>query len=376
MNNQSAEQQTPRRVASWVSLGCLVALAALAGGAVGVVMVGVMFWLSGSAWVVDDADSHGISEQHSSRLGGVAVFFGAVAFFIAFNWVKNTSTLVSVSQLFQDAFQAPHLLCALGIALVGLWDDLANKFSPISRLFSVLILAWCGLMVEPSLLPASAYEWLPGALEQSFVLGLAAALLIAGFVNAGNMADGANGLLALVVLAYLLLAHQYGSSDYQMAVIMSLIIFLFFNVATGRIFLGDFGAYGLSAMVGFGSLGLYADGEVSLWLLGCVLAYPCVEMLRVIVARLMRASSPLQSANDHVHNFLYRVLCMRGWQRTWANSLTGCLIGLLSAMVPSLLAVSGAIDPSVSVYWLSYFAAYVMVHLGAARYLQRLVDAV
>jgi UDP-N-acetylmuramyl pentapeptide phosphotransferase/UDP-N-acetylglucosamine-1-phosphate transferase len=112
-----------------------VALAAVAGGIVGVAMVGVMFWLSGNAWVVDDAGSHGISEQHSSRLGGIAVFFGAAAFFIAFNWVKNTSTPASFLLLFQDAFQAPHLCCALGIAVVGLWDDFATKFSPTVRLF-------------------------------------------------------------------------------------------------------------------------------------------------------------------------------------------------------------------------------------------------
>ena len=374
MNSQSGDQRTGQ-VASWASLGCIVAVAAVAGGIVGVAMVGVMFWLSGNAWVVDDAGSHGISEQHSSRLGGVAVFFGAAAFYIAFNWVKNTSTPASFLLLFQDAFQAPHLCCALGIAVVGLWDDFATKFSPTARLFLVLAFTWCGFMFEPSLLPASAYEWLPAKLEQSLVLVVAGTLLITGFVNAGNMADGANGLLALVVLAYLLLAYQFGSSDYQLAIIMSLVIFLFFNVATGRIFLGDFGAYGLSAMAGFGSLRLYADGEVSLWLLGCVLAYPCVEMLRVIVSRLMRDSSPLQSANDHVHNFLFQVLCMRGWQPVRANSLTGCVIGLFCAMVPSLLAVSGVIEPGATHIWLSYFTAYVIAHLGVAHYLQREIHA-
>ena len=112
MNSQSGEQRTGQ-VASWASLGCIVALAAVAGGIVGVAMVGVMFWLSGNAWVVDDAGSHGISEQHSSRLGGVAVFFGAAAFFIAFNWVKNTSTPASFLLLFQEAFEAPHLCLSL-----------------------------------------------------------------------------------------------------------------------------------------------------------------------------------------------------------------------------------------------------------------------
>ena len=47
--------------------------------------------MCGRSWIVDRAESHGISELQSSRLGGVAVFFGAVAFFIAAEWAKGNS---------------------------------------------------------------------------------------------------------------------------------------------------------------------------------------------------------------------------------------------------------------------------------------------
>ena len=374
--NRRLVKQTPPWVASWISLVFLVVSVALIGGIVGVAMVSVMFWLSGKGWAVDDAGSHGISEQHSSRLGGIAAFLGAIAFYVSFSWVKNPSTFLSSWLQIEDALFSQHLVYVVGIALIGLWDDFAGELSATVRLLSVMVLVWCGLMFTPNLLPAASYEWLPGSLENSLVLVFAATLLVTGFVNAGNMADGANGLLTLVVLAHIILAYEYGYADYQLAVIMSLTIFLFFNVSTGRIFLGDFGAYGLSAMVGFGSLRLYADSEVSLWLLGSVLAYPCIEMLRVIISRRMRGSSPLQSANDHVHNFLYRMLIERGWQRTQANSLTGCLIGGLSAMVPSLLAVLGVFDPKASLVWLIYFITYAVIHLISAHYLRRLVDAV
>ena len=75
--------------------------------------------------------------------------------------------------------------------------------------------------------------------------------------------------------------------------------------------MGDFGAYGLSAMLAFGSLKLYASGSVSLWFLGSLLAYPCIEMVRVIVVRVARGVSPFQSSNDHLHNYLYELL--RKW---------------------------------------------------------------
>ena len=74
---------------SWGSLGFVAAMSAVMGGAVGLMMVALMFWMCGRSWIVDHAESHGISELQSSRLGGVAVFFGAVAFFIAAEWAKE-----------------------------------------------------------------------------------------------------------------------------------------------------------------------------------------------------------------------------------------------------------------------------------------------
>ena len=103
--------------------------------------------------------------------------------------------------------------------------------------------------------------------------------------HVGNMADGANGLLCIIGVSFLSVFMSYDSTSFASMFILALLIFLIFNVATGRIFLGDFGAYGLSALIAFSSLELYSKGNVSLWLLGSLLAYPCIEMVRVIAVR-------------------------------------------------------------------------------------------
>jgi UDP-N-acetylmuramyl pentapeptide phosphotransferase/UDP-N-acetylglucosamine-1-phosphate transferase len=188
------------------------------------------------------------------------------------------------------------------------------------------------------------------------------------------MADGANGLLGIVAVSVLSVLVSYGSAGFASIYIMALLVFLTFNVVSGRIFLGDFGAYGLSAMLSFGSLEFYASGSVSLWFLGSLLAYPCIEMVRVIVVRAVRKASPFQAGNDHLHNYLYGLLRKWGWNRIVANSATGCFFGAVSALLPASLVLSGMFDLGDTIIWGCYFATYLMLHLALVAQLERLLN--
>ncbi len=66
-----------------------------------------------------------------------------------------------------------------------------------------------------------------------------------GFINAINIADGANGLMpGTLALAFIVLHLETGLMVY--AVLMtSCGLFTIFNVISDRLFLGDAGAYGL-----------------------------------------------------------------------------------------------------------------------------------
>ena len=190
---------------SWGSLGFVAAMSAVMGGAVGLMMVALMFWMCGRSWIVDHAESHGISELQSSRLGGVAVFFGAVAFFIAAEWAKGNS-LGSIWSSFPSSQTMPsYIWGALLIGVVGLWDDFVTRFSPIARLSLVLTISSVTLASAPNLLPPAAYNWLPFGLNSPVWLILGGTLIVTGFVNAGNIADGANGLLGSIALSFFVL---------------------------------------------------------------------------------------------------------------------------------------------------------------------------
>jgi UDP-N-acetylmuramyl pentapeptide phosphotransferase/UDP-N-acetylglucosamine-1-phosphate transferase len=220
----------------------------------------------------------------------------------------------------------------------------------------------------------SAYGWLPyGIYESNSTLIIAGVLVVTGFVNAGNMADGANGLLALIGLSFLAVLLHNDPASFASLFILALLVFFLFNITTGRIFLGDFGAYGLSAMIAFSALELYARGTFSVWFLGSVLAYPCVEMVRVLVSRLIESRPALKSSDDHIHNFLYELLRQKGWSRTVANSSTGVLLGTVSSILPASLSFLGLVDVDNSVFWGSYFAIYFILHVEFTRQIKNVV---
>lgn len=353
----------------------ITGFSAVLGGAVAIAMVALMVWLCSRSWMIDDADSHGISELQSSRLGGVAVFFGAIAFFVVSEWTAGSSTASQAIVSLPAAKFPNYVSFVLMIALVGLWDDVVTRFPPIARLILVMSISGAALVTKAVPLTGSAYEWLPFGWSNPMVLTMAGVLIVTGFVNAGNMADGANGLLSTVGISFFTILVYLNSASFAFVFLMALLIFLVFNVSTGRIFLGDFGAYGLSAMIAFGSLELYASGTVTLWFLGSLLAYPCIEMLRVIVVRSSEGSSPLQASNDHLHNYLYELLRNRGWSRIVANSTTGCFLGAVSGFLPVSIVLLDVMGLGSSKFWCCYFIGYSLLHLVLVIQLKRVLHA-
>lgn len=350
-------------------VAALAIISVLFGGVVGLLMVGAMWWISSRRWVRDDPLSHGISEQDSSRLGGFIVAAGYVVFaLLSSNQFSSSNEL---EQGFVSPLVTPPSLVLWGlIAMVGMWDDFVSNISASGRLALVSILSLLWVMITPGTVQLEAFAWLPAPLAHEAVLAVACAFIITAFVNAGNMADGANGLLSGICLAFFAFTFFEVSSQSLYAIIMALSIFIIFNVSTGKIFLGDFGSYGLSSGVAMTALVLYGTGEYTMWLLASIVSYPCIELVRVFAQRAARKVSPMQAGDDHLHNFLYRVCRQAGLGRVAANSLTGCTIAAVSAGVPSVIALTGVLERGDTAAWLGYFVCYILLHVVACRLLK------
>jgi UDP-GlcNAc:undecaprenyl-phosphate GlcNAc-1-phosphate transferase len=141
-------------------------------------------------------------------------------------------------------------------------------------------------------------------------------LCFVGLLNAVNMADGKNGLVigqALLWSAILYPRLPEPARFLVLAVGAALAVLLVFNLR-GRLFLGDGGSYGLSAI--FGLLAIYAwnqgfdrmrADDVAL-----IFAVPVFDTLRLIAHRLAQGKSPFTPGRDHLHHYLH---ARWGWPR-------------------------------------------------------------
>ena len=317
-----------------ISLGNLLVLALLIipfAGGMGVIGLLVMHWLTGRSFAFDAAASHGISERNLSRLGGLGIGLTVLIYY-----ASQMMGEVFGSPLFEFGLKGLPIYALAGgcFALIGFLDDTQRVTSPLARLGLMFSVALLFLIIEPSLLPTKILTLLPFEVPNRIFV-LVAVLVLVGFVNASNMSDGANGLMPIIFLCFLLIAQSLVNDAFLVVLSMALLTFTLVNLISGRLILGDLGAYGLSSIVCLSAYNLYNQNLVSLGFLAAALAYPCIEMLRVVVVRIIEGRSPMSAGNDHLHNKLNAALKDRFESKTLANSLTGALLALVT--------VSGAI---------------------------------
>ena len=226
-----------------------------------------------------------------------------------------------------------------------------------------LIFGLC-LLVMPKLIPQNiGIVGLDFLLDKVIIGWIITLVFCVGFVNAVNMADGANGLIpGIISMALAIFYMEVGSFTY--AIFMTTCgLFTLFNVISGRLFLGDAGAYGLGSMVALNGLFLYSAGVFSASFLAVIFAYPCIDILVTVSRRRIAGRSVLLPDNDHLHNRVH--FYFQGWFRskTLANSITGVLIVSCSSGL-ALLGYNQAWWPVTSNQWAWVFVAQCAMYLA------------
>jgi len=339
-------------------------LALMTFGLTGLGAIVVMFALSTLRAGRDSAASHGISSQNSSRLGGVAIVITFILFLIGMVILSAYTPGVVRDVTFMHLWSTVFVCVILG----GVEDIKADLLSPYFRLVVKLLVFGFFLWTTPNVLPTSI--GVPGVdylLSLSWVAWGLCTLFCVGFINAFNMADGANGLIpGIVTIAFGVFFLEYGRPAEGVLFFVCL-MFLIFNVVSGWFFLGDMGSYGLgAAIVCYGLLGV-AEGDFSAGFMACLLSYPCVDFVVSIVRRMRKGLSPLQADNGHLHNRLYAFYAQKIKSRVTPNSLTGLTISGASSGVCLIIYALGWI-PIQSNAWFGVFGLQCAVyHITLSR---------
>ena len=316
-----------------LKLSAMMLLATIFFGLTGLVIMIILQWFTRQSYAQDSVDKHGISKIGASRLGGLAVILCTVG-------LIGVGTYTGLVGDLRVPFEAQPFgwLAVLACMALGLTEDLYNDYlSPRFRLWVELIIFALLISYRPELIPLDLGVWGLDALMAAPVMGwLLTVIFCVGFINAVNMADGANGLMpGILAIAFSLFFAETGSLVYA-ALMISCGLFAIFNVISGRIFLGDAGSYGLGAALVLSGLFLFSEGVFSAPFLAVLLAYPCIDFVSAIVRRRWSGRAIFLPDNDHLHNRIHFHFQKRFRSATLANSLTGGVIVASSAGIAML----------------------------------------
>ena len=341
-------------------------------GTVGLLALALMVWLSHQRFGVDRSGKHGISVRNTSRLGGLAIalFLAIVCLISLLNQEIELGLALVVPITGQPFYIWPVLL----IGMIGFADDVGVAIKPSIRLSAILTVGLVFFFLRPELLPNRLLEVL--SIEDDWgiiLLTVASTLLLAGFVNAANISDGANGLLSGLCLVFFWVSWQLQGDGWSFYLVVILLCFWLINILTGRIMLGDLGAYALGTLVVFVGFNLFDEQGVSSFFLASLLCYPCVELVRVMIVRRLRGQSPLSADDTHLHNLLNSKLRVSLRGNTLPNSLTGMIVVLITSL-PGVLVFNLSLQANTMVA-LATFSLQAIVFLLLWAWLKKADDS-
>lgn len=223
-----------------------------------------------------------------------------------------------------------------GCAVIGLLDD-RFTIPARPRFVAAFLLFGALLIVEPRFgLAMLHFE----ALAEPVTLGriggwFFTVFVLLGFMNAVNMADGKNGLVIGLSAIWALVIVASGPVGLQPVLIplSAMLAILFIFNMRGKLFLGDGGTYGLSAVIALAATYSYnfQNGLMAADQLVLLFLVPITDMMRLIAHRLWQGRSPMSPDRDHLHHYLLRAF---GWPGGLAIYLA--LVGVPNAIAVEL----------------------------------------
>jgi UDP-N-acetylmuramyl pentapeptide phosphotransferase/UDP-N-acetylglucosamine-1-phosphate transferase len=245
-----------------------------------------------------------------------------------------------------------------------------------------------------ALLSALAASWLLGAtvdaldiwgidrlLEWAPIALVVTAVVVAGGVNAINIIDGFNGLASATVIVMLaafgILAWHIGDSQVAQLAFLGLGAVLGFfcvNYPTGRLFLGDGGAYLLGFWVAeIAVLLLVRNPSVNAWQVLSICAYPVIEVLYSMYRRkVVRQLSPGAPDGLHLHTLIFRRVLSRFFvsapARPWTRNAAVTAVIIPWVALSAFLSVSeGTTQGGAIMLVLGQLVVYLAVYARLVR---------
>ena len=307
-------------------------------------------------------DKPGKRKKHTGDIpviGGIAIYLSLVLGYLL--WGENNSSLILENKKLSWVF----MLSGGILVTIGALDDRWK--------LGVLIRLICEVLVAIIIIKSLDLNLLNlGALlgDAPIILSPVAAfpltvLAIVGLINAFNMLDGIDGLLATLVLTILINFHIFTKISPGFVTIYigsCLLAFLVCNMSLSakapRVFLGDAG----SRLLGFvvvcllltGTSGQLGGHKVITPVTALYLsALPIFDMCFIVLRRVLRQASPFKPDRSHIHHLMQDM----GFSDKKALVIILCL-GTLISVIGLSLKTLGISEMFHFLFFVATFMAY------------------
>lgn len=327
-----------------------------------------------------DKDVFGVQKFHKKpvpRIGGIALLVGIFAAFIFKAFDHTFAERVSADKVYQ------LLVAAIPAFMAGVIEDMTKRVSVKARLLATFASALLACWLLDAYLTRLDFVSVDTLLQLSPLLAVAiTAFAVAGVANSINIIDGFHGVAgaAVVIMLAGLGFLSWRAEDVFVTFLALLGIgaalgFLVVNYPTGRLFMGDGGAYFLGFWLAeVAVLLVIRNPQVNTWQVLAICAYPVIEVLYSIYRRkVIRKTSPGAPDRLHLHTLIYRrVVCQvlpRNEDQPWIrNASVACVISVwIAAMTLAAIWVGNTIAAAVTVLVadaLLYIAVYTRLVRG------------
>jgi UDP-N-acetylmuramyl pentapeptide phosphotransferase/UDP-N-acetylglucosamine-1-phosphate transferase len=269
------------------------------------------------------------------RVGGLALAF---AFLVVIAFSALTANSLAAVNDSNNMFKL--LLAGMPALIAGVWEVVTKAVSVAVRLLATFASALIACWLLGACLNRLDIWGFDVILQVAPIAIMLTAFAVAGVANSINIIDGFNGLAgsaAILILAGLgCVAWSAGDVfvvKLAIAGIGATIGFLILNYPTGRIFMGDGGAYLLGFWIAeVAILTIVRNPGINAWQILAICAYPVIEVLYSIYRKkVIRKMSPSLPDRLHFHMLVYRrFVCqyvpsssVRPWSR---NAMVTCVV--------------------------------------------------
>ena len=217
--------------------------------------------------------------------------------------------------------------------LLGIFSDLNFKISPQQRLLIMFLMSFFIIYNSNITIDKIDFYFLDNLLKYKYFSILFFSICLVILINGSNFIDGTNGnaigyyLLCIISLSYQYdLSKNFDSENILLnSISFSLLIFMILNFFN-KCFLGDNGAYYISAVVGILAIHIFLITNVSSFYIANLFIYPTVEVFISFIRKIFTNKSPYSADKMHLHHLIQKNLKNFKISKKYSNNLTSIVI--------------------------------------------------